>query len=200
MHVINWCQSVGNFLSSRMTVVNSSILLLFLSIHLYRHRKNFQGRLKFFAVNQQDSSKNFGLEPTSKSAFCRLVYENIWTCFLQEARRTFRELLCESSVKIDRLAKNLGACIDKSRPYYDARFKAKEVRKGVMFRCPFWKHWNDKYNFFFLRHWGMRRRRLSGLSEQTDNTQLPKKWFIWRKKAWKRKEDASTMPGRYAIF
>lgn len=48
--------------------------------------------------------------------------------YFQEARATFRELLCESTLKIDSLAKKLGTCIDKSRPYYDARFKAKEVR------------------------------------------------------------------------
>ncbi|XP_012220612.2 uncharacterized protein [Linepithema humile] len=46
---------------------------------------------------------------------------------LDEARATFRELLCESTIKIDTLAKKLGACIEKSRPYYDARFKAKEA-------------------------------------------------------------------------
>lgn len=48
--------------------------------------------------------------------------------YFQEARATFRELLCESTLKIDTLAKKLGTCIEKSRPYYDARFKAKEVR------------------------------------------------------------------------
>lgn len=48
--------------------------------------------------------------------------------YFQEARATFRELLCESTLKIDSLAKKLGTCIEKSRPYYDARFKAKEVR------------------------------------------------------------------------
>lgn len=46
---------------------------------------------------------------------------------LDEARATFRQLLCESTVKIDGLAKKLGACIEKSRPYYDSRFKAKEA-------------------------------------------------------------------------
>ncbi|XP_034191654.1 uncharacterized protein LOC117609434 isoform X3 [Osmia lignaria lignaria] len=46
---------------------------------------------------------------------------------LDEARATFRELLCESTLKIDTLAKKLGSCIEKSRPYYDARFKAKEA-------------------------------------------------------------------------
>ncbi|XP_050445446.1 uncharacterized protein LOC126848501 isoform X2 [Cataglyphis hispanica] len=46
---------------------------------------------------------------------------------LDEARATFRELLCESTIKIDALAKKLGTCIEKSRPYYDARFRAKEA-------------------------------------------------------------------------
>ncbi|XP_011861474.1 PREDICTED: uncharacterized protein LOC105558416 isoform X2 [Vollenhovia emeryi] len=46
---------------------------------------------------------------------------------LDEARATFRELLCESTIKIDTLAKKLGSCIEKSRPYYDSRFKAKEA-------------------------------------------------------------------------
>ena len=46
---------------------------------------------------------------------------------LDEARVTFRELLCESTLKIDSLAKKLGTCIEKARPYYDARFKAKEA-------------------------------------------------------------------------
>ena len=36
-------------------------------------------------------------------------------------------MLCESSIKIDGLSKKLGTCIEKSRPYYDARFKAKEA-------------------------------------------------------------------------
>ncbi|XP_058791579.1 uncharacterized protein LOC131664470 isoform X2 [Phymastichus coffea] len=46
---------------------------------------------------------------------------------LDEARATFRELLCESTYKIESLSKKLGSCIEKSRPYYDARFRAKEA-------------------------------------------------------------------------
>ena len=46
---------------------------------------------------------------------------------LQEARAGFRQLLCESTVRIDSLAKKLGACVDRARPYYEARMKAKEV-------------------------------------------------------------------------
>lgn len=46
---------------------------------------------------------------------------------LDEARAAFRQLLCESTVRIDSLAKKLGACVDRARPYYEARMKAKEA-------------------------------------------------------------------------
>lgn len=45
----------------------------------------------------------------------------------QEARSTFRQVLTESTHQLNALAKKLGSCIDKARPYYDARFNAKEV-------------------------------------------------------------------------
>ncbi|XP_077283261.1 SH3 domain-binding protein 5-like [Arctopsyche grandis] len=46
---------------------------------------------------------------------------------LDEARLVFRQLLFESNFKIQSLAKKLGGCIDKSRPYYEARFKANKA-------------------------------------------------------------------------
>ncbi|XP_043216519.1 SH3 domain-binding protein 5-like isoform X2 [Amphibalanus amphitrite] len=46
---------------------------------------------------------------------------------LDDARAQFRSLLIESTQKIDALAKKLGSCVDKSRPYYEARIKAKEA-------------------------------------------------------------------------
>jgi hypothetical protein len=49
----------------------------------------------------------------------------------QEARAAFRQLLCESTVRIDNLAKKLGACVDRARPYYEARMKAKEVIRNT---------------------------------------------------------------------
>ncbi|XP_044007519.1 SH3 domain-binding protein 5-like isoform X3 [Aphidius gifuensis] len=48
---------------------------------------------------------------------------------LDEARLTFRQMLCESTITMENLSKKLGACIEKSKPYYDARFKAKEALK-----------------------------------------------------------------------
>lgn len=46
---------------------------------------------------------------------------------LDEARLVFRQLLYESTLKIQSLTKKLGNCIDKSRPYYEARFRANKV-------------------------------------------------------------------------
>lgn len=67
----------------------------------------------------------------------------------QEARATFRELLCESTLKIDALAKKLGSCIDKSRPYYDSRFKAKEVRTSKVNKK---KCANTMITIYFMCH------------------------------------------------
>ncbi|XP_049806052.1 uncharacterized protein LOC126248753 isoform X1 [Schistocerca nitens] len=46
---------------------------------------------------------------------------------LDEARAEFRQLLCDSTVRIDMLAKKLGACVERARPYYEARMRAKEA-------------------------------------------------------------------------
>ncbi|CAL4102186.1 unnamed protein product, partial [Meganyctiphanes norvegica] len=46
---------------------------------------------------------------------------------LDEARMQFRQLLIDSTQKIDGLAKRLGKCVDQSRPYYEARIKAKQA-------------------------------------------------------------------------
>ena len=46
---------------------------------------------------------------------------------LDDARASFRQTLSESTQKLDVLAKKLGSCVEKARPYYDARVKAKDV-------------------------------------------------------------------------
>ncbi|XP_068083689.1 uro-adherence factor A isoform X2 [Anabrus simplex] len=46
---------------------------------------------------------------------------------LDESRAAFRQLLCESTVRIDALAKKLGTCVERARPYYEARMRAKEA-------------------------------------------------------------------------
>lgn len=46
---------------------------------------------------------------------------------LDEARAEFRQRLCESTVHLETIAKKLGSCIEKARPYYEARIKSKEA-------------------------------------------------------------------------
>lgn len=42
---------------------------------------------------------------------------------LDEARAAFREIQSGWSQKLEQLSKKLGNCIEKSRPYYEARLK-----------------------------------------------------------------------------
>ena len=44
---------------------------------------------------------------------------------LDEARGAFRQMLTESAVKLNALSKKLGSCIEKARPYYEARMQCK---------------------------------------------------------------------------
>ncbi|KAL4229026.1 SH3 domain-binding protein 5-like [Mactra antiquata] len=46
---------------------------------------------------------------------------------LDDARASFRQALTDSTYKLDTLAKKLGSCVDKARPYYDSRLKSKEL-------------------------------------------------------------------------
>ncbi|XP_014674906.1 PREDICTED: SH3 domain-binding protein 5-like isoform X2 [Priapulus caudatus] len=47
---------------------------------------------------------------------------------LDEARAVFRQVLTESTQRLNILAKKLGSCIEKGRPYYDARLKARQAQ------------------------------------------------------------------------
>lgn len=48
---------------------------------------------------------------------------------LDEARKIFRQLLCESAIKGDELRNKLGISVDRARPYYEARFIANDALK-----------------------------------------------------------------------
>ncbi|KAG8198395.1 hypothetical protein JTE90_021638 [Oedothorax gibbosus] len=47
---------------------------------------------------------------------------------LDDARSSFRLLLSESSIRVNQLAKKLGTCVEKARPYYEARMHAKQLQ------------------------------------------------------------------------
>ncbi|XP_018330892.1 coiled-coil domain-containing protein 18 isoform X2 [Agrilus planipennis] len=48
---------------------------------------------------------------------------------LDDSRAAFRQLLCESTAKVDALRVKLGLCIERAKPYYEARFCANEALK-----------------------------------------------------------------------
>lgn len=48
---------------------------------------------------------------------------------LDECRNSFKQLLCESTIKVDAIRVKLGMCVERARPYYEARFYANEIFK-----------------------------------------------------------------------
>ncbi|XP_059826833.1 SH3 domain-binding protein 5-like [Hypanus sabinus] len=48
---------------------------------------------------------------------------------LDEARNTYRKILSESARKLNAQGSQLGSCIEKARPYYEARRQAKEAQQ-----------------------------------------------------------------------
>ena len=50
----------------------------------------------------------------------------------QEARAAFRSALTESTQGLNAISKKLGSCIEKARPYYDAKQRAKDVSAGPL--------------------------------------------------------------------
>lgn len=48
---------------------------------------------------------------------------------LDGARGAFRNLLCDSTAKIDAIRLKLGLCVERAKPYYEARFCANEALK-----------------------------------------------------------------------
>lgn len=47
---------------------------------------------------------------------------------MQDGRQRFRAVLKEAAVKLDELVKRIGRAVDDSKPYWEARKVAKQVR------------------------------------------------------------------------
>uniref|UniRef100_A0A6A7G2Z4 SH3 domain-binding protein 5-like n=1 Tax=Hirondellea gigas TaxID=1518452 RepID=A0A6A7G2Z4_9CRUS len=54
---------------------------------------------------------------------------------LDEARLVFRQLLADSTQRIDALSKKLGKCVQQARPYYEARIRAKQALQDTQAAC-----------------------------------------------------------------
>lgn len=58
-----------------------------------------------------------------------LAIKTQFVVLLQGSRETFRSLLCDSAARLDGLSRKLGSCIEKARPYYEARMRASEAAR-----------------------------------------------------------------------
>lgn len=47
---------------------------------------------------------------------------------LQDARQKFRSVLVEATLKLDELVKKIGKAVEDSKPYWEARKVAKQVK------------------------------------------------------------------------
>lgn len=48
---------------------------------------------------------------------------------MQDARQKFRSVLVEATVKLDELVKKIGKAVEDSKPYWEARRVARQVRE-----------------------------------------------------------------------
>ena len=65
---------------------------------------------------------------------------------LDECRASFRQLLCESTAKVDTLRLKLGLCVERAKPYYEARFVANEALKQTQIAAMRYERANSSHS------------------------------------------------------
>lgn len=70
--------------------------------------------------------------PEKFTILLALVSSNLmcddWCCDFQDARQRFRSVLVEATLKLDELLKKIGKAVEDSKPYWEARRVARQVR------------------------------------------------------------------------
>lgn len=54
--------------------------------------------------------------------------DNLTFCAYQDSRQRFRAVLVEATVKLDEQVKKIGKAVEESKPYWEARRVARQVR------------------------------------------------------------------------
>lgn len=62
------------------------------------------------------------------SADSFLSLNGVFSISWQDARQKFRSVLVEATVKLDELVKKIGKAVEDSKPYWEARRVARQVR------------------------------------------------------------------------
>lgn len=92
---------------------------------------------------------------------------------LDEARAAFRQLLCESTARVEALRLKLGLCIERAKPYYEARFSANETLKQTQIAAMRYERANSAHSaareMVYLAEQGLGGRTLGNCSN----------WIYW---------------------
>lgn len=65
----------------------------------------------------------------------RILLVKMFSIVCQEVRSSHRRIMSESVLKLKAMSNELGTCIEKARPYYESRRKAKEVGRQATTVC-----------------------------------------------------------------
>jgi len=76
---------------------------------------------------EQPESRNKQVEINFKALICLCPFFPFCNV-LKDARQKFRSVLVEATVKLDELVKKIGKAVEDSKPYWEARRVARQVR------------------------------------------------------------------------
>lgn len=86
---------------------------------------------------EQPEGRSKQVETNFKALIClcpSFPFHNI----LQDARQKFRSVLVEATVKLDELVKKIGKAVEDSKPYWEARRVARQVRTFCLISLCWW--------------------------------------------------------------
>lgn len=88
---------------------------------------------------------------------------------MDEARANFRQLLCDSSTKVETMRVKLGLCVEKAKPYYEARFTANEALRQTQIAAM-------RLTFLYLININYLLKLILGMKGQTRHIVQQEKW------------------------
>ncbi|XP_005104675.1 uncharacterized protein LOC101846373 [Aplysia californica] len=99
--------------------------------HLHHHHHHHHMRRHRMPSGGEDQGEDEELDPRIQVELEKLNKAseeiNRLELELDDARAAFRQVLSDSTQRLNGLAKKLGTCVDKARPYYEARMRLKEA-------------------------------------------------------------------------
>lgn len=102
---------------------------------------------------------------------------------LDDCRTSFRQLLCESTAKVDAIRIKLGMCVERARPYYEARFYTNEILKQTQVAAMKFEKANSAHSaareMVYLAEQGLGGRTLGDCFDHLSNLSAAKYRYIF---------------------